>query len=213
MSALAIAHKKLRGDLNNSEDFQPLLDRVLYYDLDDDYYICCEFKGFFDRNSIEYISTVEEFNNFKGDNMTDNIYTQEMADNGVFPSVGMECLSKKSHQDDSYLNKSYINGYSQDGKWLIFTDYLGNIESHNISNGVYDFKPLTPPVELIDGKAYQFDYNNGAEGMRDTLMRYRKSGDYFYFDNVMFERKYCTNIQPLTVEAESWALTANQTQN
>ena len=58
-------------------------------------------------------------------------------------------------------------------------------------------------MELIDGKAYQFDYNNGAEGICDTLMRYRKSGDYFYFDNVMFERKYCTNIQPLTVEAES----------
>jgi hypothetical protein len=71
------------------------------------------------------------------------VYTQEMVANGVLPSMGMDCLSKKSHQDDSYFNKSYINGYSRDGKWLIFTDYLGNIESHNISNGVYDFKPLT----------------------------------------------------------------------
>ncbi len=56
------------------------------------------------------------------------------------------------------------------------------------------------PIELIDGAAYEFDYNNGVTGMQDAVMRYRKSGDCFYFGNTILERKHCTNIKLLTVE-------------
>ena len=128
------------------------------------------------------------------------VFTQEMCDNGDLPSVGMECLIKMHHKDDSYFQKGYINGYSQDKKWIIFTDYLGNIESHNISNGTYEFKPLTPPIELIDGKAYQFDIREqygkakGLHGIYSEKLRvFQSSGNGFHAETV-------DNIQPLTVK-------------
>ena len=70
------------------------------------------------------------------------VFTQAMADNGELPQVGMECLIKLHHQGDTQFNKGYINGYSQDGEWLIFTDFLGNLKQHNINNGIYRFKPI-----------------------------------------------------------------------
>ena len=133
-----------------------------------------------------------------------SVYTQEMADAGVMPGVGMECFVKKFHQDDSKYLGCYIIGYSQDKCWLVFEDEEDNLFYHDIKNGTFTFRPLlplTPPIELIDGKAYQFDYNNGSEGMNDAVMRYRKSGDYFYFDNTIWKRQHCTNIQLLEVKS------------
>jgi hypothetical protein len=70
---------------------------------------------------------------------------------------------------------------------------IGSIEDYLAA----DKTPLQ--LELIDGEAYQFDYNNGSMGMQNALMRYNKSGDYFYFDNTVFKARYCSNIQLLTV--------------
>ena len=65
MSALAIAHKKLDGDLNNSYDYR-MGDKFLYLCSDGDY---ITLMGKRECQEPTYISTVEEFNNFKGDNM------------------------------------------------------------------------------------------------------------------------------------------------
>ena len=174
-----------------------------------------------DRDDVEFISTTFEFNELVAQMKTNFgkceqsysdykfdyhlrppvpplTYTQAMADNGELPSVGMECLVKFHHQDNSYFQKGYVNGYSQDGNWLIFTDYLGNIESHNISEGVYDFKPLTPPIELIDGKAYQFDARDNGNLVHGVYDHHYKSfccGRDYHFDLVSV-----TNIQLLTVK-------------
>jgi hypothetical protein len=64
------------------------------------------------------------------------------------------------------------------------------------------FKPLTPPIELIDGKAYQFDYYTGSVGMNNVVMRYNECAGAFQFDNYTFKPEFCTNIQPLTVEVK-----------
>lgn len=55
------------------------------------------------------------------------------------------------------------------------------------------------PVKPIDGEAYQFNYNNGSQGMSNAVMRCREAGDYFFFDNTIFKREHCDNIQHLTV--------------
>ena len=50
------------------------------------------------------------------------VFTQKMADAGELPVVGMDCLFKREHQDDSKLCACYIIGYSKDKKWLVFDD-------------------------------------------------------------------------------------------
>jgi hypothetical protein len=65
MSALAIAHKKLGGDLSNTR--LPVIgDKFLYLHSSGIY---VTFTNHFNRQQHTYISTVEEFNNFKGGNM------------------------------------------------------------------------------------------------------------------------------------------------
>ena len=105
--------------------------------------------------------TIEEFNeqvkecsnNFGLPSVTAKpIYTQEMCDNGELPSVGMECLIKKSHQSDTEFNEGFIIGFSKDREWLVFSDYLDNLEQHNINNGIYRFKPIdnrTPKEKAV----------------------------------------------------------------
>jgi len=63
------------------------------------------------------------------------------------------------------------------------------------------------PVKLIDGGAYQLDYNNGYQEAYDAVMRYREKGDYFHSTCVRWSRElrwsreYCTNIQLLEVKS------------
>ena len=268
MTPLAIAHKKLGGNLNNSEDFQPSSDCFLYYDHVGGFYICCECAGFFD-GIYEYISTVEEFNNFKGDDMKIVIdytsaefwkdapegvthyilgkfkyansdfvieesdrytgtkaginhwlkselvdqddfeiierpvkpsptYTQEMADNGVLPSVGLDCLviGKSiniwyeceiiAHTDIgvSGLELAVFRIKNHDGLAYYYSDAPAE-----------NFKPLTPPVKLDDGKAYQFD----IEFIGTVCGIYYKAHDELNGSEDNYPREICANIQPLTV--------------
>ncbi len=62
--------------------------------------------------------------------------------------------------------------------------------------------PLEPPVKLIDGKAYQFDYN-GKEyvGICNTTIKYKTVHVMFEspIKNTKINSEFCTNIKPLTV--------------
>jgi hypothetical protein len=203
MTPLAKAHEVLNGDLNNSYRYK-IGESTLYWDNRDQTYTT--YYGMRSRASLTYISTVEEFINFKGDATQAPVYTQEMADNGVLPSVGMEC--ELSEDFNGFRKGCVLKVYSHDVSSNDNCVLAGGI-IEGVSGGVQAFefhikylKPLTPPIELIDGKAYQFDYYTGSVGMNNVVMRYRKSGDYFYFDNTIFERKFCTNIKPLTVEGK-----------
>ena len=56
--------------------------------------------------------------------------------------------------------------------------------------------------KLEDGEAYQFDYLKGVIGMQGAIMRYREAGDYFHFNNTIFNREHCTNIIKLIPEVK-----------
>lgn len=86
---------------------------------------------------------------------TKPVYTQAMCDAGECPTTGMKALhdcSKYHYPDSGDWNEVTILG-SLDGEI-----FFRNAGSSYIfaANEVSRFKPLTPPIELIDGKAYQF---------------------------------------------------------
>ncbi len=123
------------------------------------------------------------------------LYTTKMKEAGELPSVGMECLYKRFHQDDSNLLGCYIIGHSQDKCWLVFETVDDELLSHNIKNGTFTFKPLTPPIELIDGKAYQFN----LRGV-DFNGIYDKADKSFKFMNGNALLELVDNIQLLEVK-------------
>ena len=126
------------------------------------------------------------------------LYTQEMKDIGELPSVGMELLYKVSggvnwfnckiiaFNEGHHLNDNYV--------WLENLT-TGSIPLVNL-NGIV-FKPLPLPVELVEGKAYQFDYYAG-----DSMCGvYRRFDESFYNAEGDCKSKYCSNIKLLEVKS------------
>jgi hypothetical protein len=121
--------------------------------------------------------------------MMDSIYTKEMANNGVLPSVGMECLFKHG----GYEEKGVVTAITKE--YIVLTNKSGKERIRKLSES--PVKPLTPPITLIDGKAYQFEYDG------DTFQGiYSVQGDDFHSDKFVSSANICTNIQPLTVEVK-----------
>jgi hypothetical protein len=107
-------------------------------------------------------------------------FTQEMADNGVQVEAGMKFATEAGEYIAEYTNK----------KSVCFTDENGFLVT--ITRGYA--KPLTPPITLIDGECYQFDYHKG------TFKGYFKlSTGRLYHSTGYYHESVCTNIQPLTV--------------
>jgi len=122
-------------------------------------------------------------------------YTQAMADNGVLPSVGIECLI-----DGTGVVYIVVLPADNEGD-LILTPKNEGGNYWQRSNVKY-IKPLTPPITLIDGKAYQFELCFG-----DYRVGYYCSVRNSFFDGLLKSHKICgkaeaTNIQPLTVEVK-----------
>jgi hypothetical protein len=192
MTPLAIAHEALKGDLRKSRSYF-IGENYLYWDNRDQTYVTLNVKAWRPRASLNYISTVEEFINFKGDDM-ETVYTQEMADNGVLPSVGMECLFANRCNPHPNHEKCTIV-YIGDLHCVVILD--DNMQRYiRIAN--YSFKPLTPPIELIDGKAYQFESRgNVFHGIYE-----KKYTSFNVMAGQLFNDISCTNIKPLTVEGK-----------
>jgi len=115
------------------------------------------------------------------------VFTQAMADNGELPSVGMECCYSSSSM--VIWNKCTVIAYYDGFVWAS-------------GNGVRPlantrFKPLTPPIELICGKAYQFSVN-GNEPIHGVYNRLKNG---FYHIASLYNLKSCTNIQLLEVKS------------
>jgi hypothetical protein len=193
MTPLAIAHKALKGDLSNAFGGLCKGDLYLFRALDNSHYITDDDIG---CNGIyEYISTVEEFNNFKGDDVK-TVYTQEMADNGVLPSVGMECLAVYVGVIGGSEDKVTIAHINNKGQFACIDDNGDYLIQYVAEDDTESFKPLTPPVELIDGKAYQFESRgNVFHGIYE-----KKYTSFNVMAGQLFNDISCTNIQPLTVE-------------
>lgn len=144
------------------------------------------------------VCSVEEFNqcvvemtNYK---ISSPIYTDEMKKNKELPSVGVECNFKTTFftLPDSNKGTCKIIAYHADKVWVD----MGKSE-FVINVNVIEFKPLTPPIELIDGKAYQFNY---VEHEKVILGFYSKSHDDFTVNGTLYNPRMCTNITLLTPE-------------
>ena len=127
---------------------------------------------------------------------TDNkpVYTQTMCDAGELPSVGMECVVFMSRKDKSG-ESGFIEFKNEQG--LLFRyKKNGLCDYYSLDDGSH-FKPLTPPIELIDGEAYQFDYcSHTHNGVYVSNMK------RLYHINGFISASVCTNIKLLTVKDE-----------
>ena len=67
-------------------------------------------------------------------------------------------------------------------------------------------KPITPPIQLIDAKAYQFDYKGVTSvGICHTSEKYKTTHVMFETPimNAKTNSEFCTNIVLLTPEVKS----------
>ena len=127
----------------------------------------------------EIIDYIKEL---KGENMTGTtkkqsdkpVYTQEMADNGELPPVGISCMFKHQSEDNILFDDCFIVGYSKCGKFIIFHNHQNQLMQHNIVNGSYRFKPIdtrTDEEKLIDQIAKQLhqSYTNETDIVKDDI--------------------------------------------
>lgn len=120
-------------------------------------------------------------------------FTQAMADAGTLPSVGMELMYL-----DCSSNKYIHCVVMYFSKWAVVLRQIGEGYGKDVeiakSFDDVNIKPLTPPIELIDGKAYQFEY----EG-QTRYAPYNKSINFFSDIDKHINPDSCSNIQLLEV--------------
>jgi len=107
-----------------------------------------------------------------------------MCDAGELPSVGM----KAKHED---LNNPVTIVFISETEACYIDEYL-TLTVCQLS----EFKPLTPPIELVDGKAYQF--TNIEENTIHGI--YNEDECSFKSLNVEWSVETCTNIKELEVK-------------
>ena len=123
------------------------------------------------------------------------VYTQEMADNGELPLVGMECLLYNKLDSSDCSPKIIIDFINDNGALIRYDDSGLNLFLTDYDR--YRFKPITPPIELIDGKAYQFEARGKTViGVYDKGDKTFNIHQGYYFDLVSV-----TNIQLLEVKS------------
>ena len=116
-------------------------------------------------------------------------YTQAMYDAGELPLVGMECLISDLVIDNGGYYSSTILFL---GKSCIVWSHMRSEYSQSIDS--VSFKPLTPPIRLEDGKAYQFDC-----GRSSWCGIYSDTNKRFYSHVNDKGLEFCTNIKLLGV--------------
>jgi hypothetical protein len=221
MDKLMQAVNELKGDLRNSKKWnlaeQYSSSSILSHSSEFDFYAISSVRL---NDKLTNICTVEEFNNL----------VSHLENWQPTPSVSPLANVTYAEYKEKFMSESKpkletFNGMQHEiGKWYEFSNdgdrwdvsKLDAIEGSNFAfrtslgwmqccrEAAISLGTITPaPVELVDGAAYEFNYNNGSTGMQAAIMRYRKNGDYFFFDNTTFEREHCTNITRLVPEVKS----------
>jgi len=117
------------------------------------------------------------------------IYTQTMKDNGDLPLVGMEFISTEFSQNRHSIVKAITNEYiiyiCADPKHT--SECCMEICANN-------FKPVTPPIALVDGKAYQFECGS------NTRLGFFNGKGFLGGSHSYWDLPSCTNIQLLEVK-------------
>ncbi len=136
--------------------------------------------------SNDSISPMMKYHDFIPKPESIPVYTQAMKDDGILPSIGMEC-EWKHHSTNVVL--TFIGDEMFCGK---------NDSGKETAGYISDLKPINPPIELIDGNAYQFDhYTIGT-----AVGFYSQDKGLFDCAGVSFSiESGCTNIQLLEVKS------------
>lgn len=128
------------------------------------------------------------------------VYTKQMQKDDINPVIGSEVIlniAKGAHEitEDQYKH----NGEIMTVVAIVHSSItvlvnLDNLFTFACNNA--HFKPLTPPIELIDGKAYQFDHHagNAAQGTYDC------NGKCFWVKGSPALLKCASNIKLLEVK-------------
>ena len=122
-----------------------------------------------------------------------NIYTQEMSDNGELPPIGSMFI------DIELDNEEQVEAMAHDLEFgrVIYKRGSTLQDSEYFGAQAHECKPIPPKLELIDGKAYQFDisatYDKEVSGIYSEL----KSTFSMPYANIHISK--CTNIKLLTV--------------
>jgi hypothetical protein len=118
------------------------------------------------------------------------VYTQAMKDNDILPVAGMNCLV----MDTTLMNAEYEKcTILFIGIWKVVYTSESCIERISDKEDV-NFKPLTPPIVLEDGKAYSFD----SESVGDCGIYSNEDNLFHYVGNEAVRVEDCTNIKLLT---------------
>jgi len=141
---------------------------------------------------VKYANDIGVNDSISSKPVTSPIYTQEMADNGELPSVGMECFFHHSNWQPLDFEKGYL--LASTNEYIIYK-LNSNACEQSCRRKLMSFSPLTPPIELIDGEFYCFDYSNKSyRGI------YSKKEDRFIFADGHVMASYCKNIKLLEVK-------------
>lgn len=135
----------------------------------------------------EFNKCVEEMTNMN----IKPVYTQVMCNTEQLPDAGMDCLCMFAGIESIQRT---IRGFSGDEVWT--TDIKAPYQSFICKVSEMVFKPLTPPVELIDGEAYQVTHSQG-----NKKVVYSKLHDVFHGSIDIINTKDCANIQLLEVKS------------
>ena len=161
------------------------------YAADVDYWIDVYFKET-GENKQDYIDEIKRVKESVKEKAIE--YTQDMADNGELPSVGMECMVLNTN----CAHPKYIKGLIKYVGDLVIYAYVENGERcDNVKT--LKFKPLTPPMTLIDGECYQGVHKGNGKLYKGV---YVKSTDEIFHCKCSNPASFYTNIQPLTVEVK-----------
>ena len=118
------------------------------------------------------------------------IFTKAMADNNVWPSADMELLVAF---DDSPCTKGRIEYTNDNGFLFRYSDNgLNDFISFDIT---VTFKPITPPIELIDGEKYEVEITFG-----DYRVGYYSSVRNSFFDGILYSNKICGRSECTSVK-------------
>ena len=144
------------------------------------------------HNKDSYIWQIGEFPSSELIELDINpVYSQAMADAGVMPSVGMEFISTEFGEPRHSIIKAITNEYI-----IYICADPKHLSECCIEICANHHKPLTPSIELIEGKAYQFI------NIEDNTIHGIYSEDEHSFQSLCVEwsAQTCTNIQLLEVK-------------
>jgi hypothetical protein len=192
MKTVAIAHEVLKGDLNNTFGGSHKSDSYLFFNNKTCHYICSRSEST-EGGKYQYISTVEEFINFKGDDMKTLVNTTE--DNGKLYQIG--CFYEFKDAIGKFWEVGVLCDY-EEGK---FKSKCGNklewYDSIKKCTGIMG-AVVDAPVKLENGKAYQFEVRgNVFNGIYE-----KRAASFNVMAGQLFNDISCNNIKPLTVEGK-----------